>query len=58
VVVYHVLDDGTVETISKPCRGERPTGDAPECRAVRLSAAGNLVIKVFTYKNGGYKGAF
>lgn len=58
LVVYHVLDDGTVDTISRPCNGHVPTGDEPECRTVRLTPSGNLVINVFTYKNGGYKGAF
>ena len=56
--MYHVLDDGTVETISKPCDGHVPTGGEPECRTARITSSGNLVIKVYTYKNGGYKGAF
>ena len=58
VVVYHVLDDGTVETIKRACGGSAPDPGDPECRMVDRDADGNLVIRVYTYRNGGYKGAF
>ena len=56
VIVYHVLDNGKVER-SRSCARTGATGGEPECRTARITASGNLVIKVYTYKNGGYKGA-
>jgi hypothetical protein len=58
VVVYHVLDNGKVDTISKVCQDGAPAKGEPECRTAKLDADGNLVLKVYTYRNGGYKGAF
>ena len=58
VVVYHVLDDGRVETIDRTCEDGPPAKGEPECRTATRDAHGNLVMKVYTYRNGGYKGAF
>ena len=58
VVVYHVLDNGRVETIARECADGAPAKGEPECRIAKRDAAGNLVLKVYTYRNGGYKGAF
>jgi hypothetical protein len=58
VVVYHVLDNGKVEVIDRTCEDGAPAKGEPECRTARLDAQGNLVLKVYTYRNGGYKGAF
>jgi hypothetical protein len=56
LVVYHVLDNGNVESISALCgSGAVP---AVGCRTPAYDADGNLVITIYTYKNGGYKGAF
>jgi uncharacterized repeat protein (TIGR01451 family) len=57
VVVYHVLDDGTIQKISTACTTTPPTGSAPECRSASFDGAGNLVISVWVYRNGGFKGA-
>lgn len=56
LVVYHVLDNGKVESISQPCGAGAPP--AAGCRTPVIDASGNLVITILTYRNGGYKGAF
>lgn len=65
IVVYHVLDDGTVETIGQCGCGSAKSGPAGksgkgsgECVSVSTDAKGNLVLKLTVFRNGGYKGAF
>jgi hypothetical protein len=57
LVVYHVLDDGSVDTISRVCGAAAPVAGDPECRSASFDSAGNLVIEVYVYKNGGFRGA-
>jgi hypothetical protein len=56
LVVFHVLDNGKVETISAECG--TAAVPATGCRSSVYDADGNLVITVKTWYNGGYKGAF
>jgi hypothetical protein len=57
VIVYHVLNNGSVVQISNACTTTPPTGSMPECRDTSFDGSGNLVINVWVYENGGFKGA-
>ncbi len=58
LVVYHVLDDGNVETISARCdSATAPTNVPAEGCLVPTMVGRNLQIVIWTFHNGGFRGA-
>jgi hypothetical protein len=58
LVVYHVLDNGNVETISELCGAGAVPAKGCRVPTYATDGSGNLEILIKTWYNGGYKGAF